>query len=479
MQQILFKGGKIVLPEKIIEADLLIREGKIEKIIERSDLYSGKNVEDGGLLIDQVEGEDVKIFDVTDKYILPGLIDVHVHFRTPGFEQKEDWFTGSKAALAGGVTTVFDMPNTNPTTIDIESLQLKREIVANTSLINYGFFVGAALDNLEKVKNLSGIAGIKIYMGSSTGNLLVKDMKSLEGFVAEAKPLLALHAESEECLEHVMADFKGDFAPKVHSSLRPPECAEKALKDLFELVLKYKKKVHICHCSSKKELDFIRTFNNELLVNTLLDGDIKNRLVSVEVTPHHLFLNDQAYEKLNNYARVNPPLRSEEDRKAMWQGIKDGIVTMIATDHAPHLKSEKEQEYLKAPSGMPGVQSMLPLLLNAANEGNLSLEDIVRLTAFNPAHRFGVKNKGMISEGFDADFVVVDLNKEQILKNEEMYSKCGWTPFDGMKIKGVVEKTFVNGELMFDQNSSGENISAKMESAYFGSAKGKEVVFFS
>jgi len=427
MTKIFLRGGKLVLPNEVRETNLLIDEGKIAFIGELDDF------------------EGVEVVDVAGKVIFPGLIDVHVHFRTPGLEYKEDWLTGSKTALAGGVTSVFDMPNTQPATTTLEILRMKKALIQTQTLINYACYLGGTADNFSIISAAEEACGIKIYMGSSTGDLLLTADEKLEEFIRDAKLPLVFHAESEACLHEVKDSFRGEFDPAAHSQLRPAKCAQEATRKILEWAKKYNKRIHLCHVSTKLEMDLVREFGLEV--------------ATAEVTPHHLFLNDDAYGSMANFARVNPPLRSEDDRDALWQGIREGLITMIATDHAPHTLEEKRQEYLQAPSGMPGLQTTLPLLLNTVFEGRLTFLDIERLCSRVPAERFGIVGKGSIEIGNDADLVIVDPTQEQILRNDDMFTKCGWTPFDGQKVHGKVEQTFVNGVKMFDaaEKTFGDN----------------------
>jgi len=424
--------AKIVTHKKIFEGNVLVKNGKIVKI-SKSALK-----------------EKVPTIDIQGMYLLPGLIDVHVHFRTPGMTEKEDWVTGSKAALAGGVTTVIDMPNTKPPTIDAASLKAKRALVKKDAMVNYGFFAGATNENVAEIKKLKGIAGVKIFMGSSTGTLLVDDKKALEKFFG-AKILCALHAEDEHCIEMAQTKYAGKNDPAVHSMVRPPECALTAVKEALHLAKKCGTRVHICHVTTEQELKIIRKF--------------KSNKVSAEVTPHHLFLNTSDYRTYGNVIKVNPPIRSMNDQVALWEGLKDGTIDMISSDHAPHLMKEKMQPYDNAPSGVPGVQTILPLMLNAVNEGKIDLEKVVELTSYNPAKRFGMKGKGEIKVGMDADLTVVDMQLYEKVCHDYLWTKVNWSPFHGWWLTGWPVMTFVNGELAYEWRDR------------FYKVKGKEITF--
>jgi dihydroorotase len=390
------------------------------------------------------------MIDAKGMIVLPGLIDVHVHFREPGDIQKEDFLTGSRAAAAGGVTTVLDMPNNKPPITNAAALEDKREL-AKKSIVNYGFYFGATSNNIDEIKKAKNIAGVKTYMGSSTGNLLVTDDSAL-GRIFSSGELIAVHAEDEEMMLKNAERYKNEHNAEIHGKVRSQECAAAAVKKAVDIAKKYNTKLHICHSSTEEEMRLIAAAK-------------KDANISCEVTPHHLFLTAAAMRKLGNFAKMNPPLRSKSDVEALWKGISRGVVDIIATDHAPHTIEEKEVDYWKAPSGVPGVETMLPLLLNAVNNNILSLQQLVKLTSENPAERFGIKNKGKIIARADADLVIVDMKKEKTIKNSEIVSKCAWTPFDGWKVKGRVIATIANGEIIY---RSGEFIEVKAKEVKYG-----------
>lgn len=420
MKKFALTNGKVVSKDRVFDATVFVVDGRVDRVGE------------GHIPV----GSGFEEIDVSGKHILPGLIDVHVHFRVPGMEEKEDWIHASKAALAGGVTTVLDMPNTNPPTVSAEALASKRALVRDKAMVNYGFYAGATVDNVRQVAKMKDIVGVKVYMGSSTGNLLVDDLGVLEKFMTETDHLLVLHAENEACIQERATQYALDDDPAVHSKIRDPECAYQAVRDALHLAKKHKRKVHLTHVSTAHELDVVRKFSSED--------------VTVDVTPHHLFLNKDDYTKYGTLLRVNPPIRDAADQVALWEGIKDGTVSMIATDHAPHLLAEKERPYHQVPSGVPGVQTILPLLLNAVNEGKLTIEKVVELCAANPAKRFGLKGKGSLEAGADADITVVDMNLQESVSRKYLWSKCGWSPFEDWDLKGWPVKTFVSGQLLYE-----------------------------
>jgi len=425
MNSLLFKNGTLVTPKGKQREDLLVKDGKIVEM--------GEGISEEG----------AKVVDCTGKFVLPGLIDVHVHLREPGGEEKEDFASGTAAAKAGGVTFVLDMPNNSPATISCTALNRKRELVADKAQVGFDLYMGATINddgttNVDEFLESEAIA-YKIYVGSSTGNLLVSQKEALEEIfekVAAEGRLICVHAEDEAIIQANMKQFKGENDPMIHGRIRSEAAAYEATKMVLHLARKYEARLHICHLSTKRELDEFAAF--------------KSDRISCEVAPHHLFLTEMELGKQGNFAKMNPPLRKEKDNKALLEGLRNGLVNIVATDHAPHLKSEKEQDYGDAPAGVPGLETMLPLLLNAVNQGELTLEDIVRLTGEEPARLFELTGKGRLEIGADADLVVVDMDEERVVENGgpgAEFTKCGWTPFAGQKLKGWPIMTIVKGEL--------------------------------
>jgi dihydroorotase len=401
-----------------------------------------------GVIVKIGENEEKEVIDCTGLTLMPGAIDGHVHFREPGGEKKEDWLTGSRSAAKGGITTVLDMPNNNPPVIDQESLDLKRER-AKKSIVNYGFHFGATTKNLDLIKNIEGIAGVKIYFGSSTGNLLVDNPDDVKKIFTEANRVFLVHAEDEKLIQSKIHDFKDLNDPLIHTDIRPPRAAIKAVRDILKLVEITKARVHFCHVSTAGELDLIA------------EAKKKGLNVTCEVSPHHLFLNSDEYHQQGNWVKMNPPLRPEEDRLALWERIKDGTIDTIATDHAPHTKEEKHLAYWDAPAGVPGVETMLPLLLNEVNKGELDLKKIIELVCENPAKIFKIKNKGKIEEGYDADLTLIDMQFEKEVMNEDLETKCGWTPFVGRNLIGWPVTTIVGGNIVYNSLEINEQFKAK------------------
>lgn len=416
MFDFVLRNAKIVKAESIVEADLGVSDGQISKI--------GRIAEDG---------EQEK--NCNGLFVLPGLIDMHVHFRDPGFTHKEDFHTGSCAAASGGVTTVIDMPNTDPPTLTLEALEQKREIAREKSIVNFGFYMGLSGNNLDEIKKAENIAGVKIFMGSTTSGLLMQDEKIIEQLFLLGK-FVMVHAEDEAIIQEHAKIYKDSQDPGVHSLIRPASAAYEASKKILHLAKKYDARVHITHVSTKEEVDELRKFAGPK--------------ITADCTPHHLYLTQSSYAELGNFVKVNPPLRTQKDSRALLKALREGVIQAVASDHAPHTKEEKQKPYQDAPSGVPGLSTMLPLLLDSVNHGELSLEAVAQFTSANPARILGIKNKGEIRKGFDADLVVVDMNKEQTVGVNGYFSKCGWSPYDGRKLKGWPIMTMVNGKIVYE-----------------------------
>jgi len=422
----LIKGGIIVNADGRYDLDLRIEGDKIIEIAKNLQLQEG----------------EIEI-DATGLLVMPGAIDPHVHFRDPGAPQKEDFRTGTEAAVAGGVTYVMDMPNTNPPTIDLESLNQKREIAKSKSLCNFGLYVGATPDNINTLVELCeqpDVVGVKVYMGSSTGNLLVDKLEYWEKIFRIPGLQVVVHAECEECILENMEKFEGLDDPQMHSVVRNNGVAEQATRKAIELGYKYGTKLHIAHMSTREELVAVKEYK-----------DKGYRNLTCEVCPHHLIFTVNDYEEKGLFLKVNPPVRSRSDRGSLWtEGIDFGYVDFVSTDHAPHTIEEKGLGYPKAPSGMPGVQEMTSLLLEEVHRDKLSLEKFVELRSASPARVFNLDGRGEIRVGNYADIVLIDFNRVWEIKKEDLKSRCGWSNYEGFKCRGQVLKTFVNGELVYN-----------------------------
>ncbi|MBT4384748.1 dihydroorotase [Candidatus Peregrinibacteria bacterium] len=382
------------------------------------------------------EGEDVRVIDGTGQFLLPGVIDAHVHFREPGASHKETWETGSKAAVLGGVTTVLDMPNNNPAITTMEHLQGKRDLVKGRSYCNYGFHFGGS-GNFAALEELEGSPAVKVYMGASTGDLLVDEPTAWEKIfeICERKNLpVIVHAENDDRIRERAKEFT------VHTEIRDCECARIATSAAVALREKIGNKLHIAHMSCKEEVEIVRANKNENL--------------SCEVCPHHLFFT--ADEMKDGFLKMNPPLRAQEDVDALWEAMKDGTVNCIATDHAPHTVEEKG--VAGPPSGVPGVEFSLPLMLDAVNAGRLELEDLARLMGSEPARIFGLSGRGVVREGMVADLVLVDMDLSRVVSKDLVQSKCGWSPYEGRHLKGWPVMTIVNGEVVMEGGELAEDL---------------------
>jgi dihydroorotase len=436
IESVLFKNIEMVLKTGVHTGDVLVQHGKIAKIGPSLPEHAEVIVKEKGLVL------------------MPGVVDPHVHFRDPGFPHKETIATGSRAAASGGVTSFLDMPNTNPLAVSREEIDRKKAIAAESSLINYGFFIGATTENLDECCKVEQVPGIKIFMGSSTGTLLVDQQTDLEPFFAKTPHLLAIHAEDEAMVLANKKKFEGSSSVFDHTRIRTPEAALKATRRAVELSKKHNKRLHICHLSTQEEADFLREAKPGSLVTT-------------EVSPQHLFLYGQElYERLGTLVQINPPIRGEaRHAEALWKALKAGVVDCIATDHAPHTLEEKAQPFGKAHSGMPGVETSFPLMLTLMNQGKCSLEDIVRWMCETPAKLFNMKHKGQISEGYDADLILVDLKAKSVIKNANQHTQVKWSAFDGWATQGLPIATFVHGQMVY------------REGQFFETIKGKAITF--
>ena len=374
-----------------------------------------------------------EIIEADGLHILPGVIDTQVHFREPGLEHKEDLETGSRAAVAGGVTAVFEMPNTKPLTTSAETLADKVRRGRHRMFCDFAFFVGATRDNVAEIpcfEKLEGSAGIKVFMGSSTGDLLVDDGVTLDKIIATISRRASFHAEDEARLKSRMhLRRKGD--PSSHPEWRDPEAALIATKRLVGFAEKHGKRVHVLHVSTAEEMEFLKDHKN---------------YATVEVTPHHLTLEGpECYERLGTYVQMNPPVRDARHRAAIWAALESGVVDVLGSDHAPHTREEKDHVYPDTHSGMTGVQTLVPIMLDHVNAGKLSLQRFVDLTSHGPQRLFGVRGKGRIAVGYDADLTVVDLKRTATITNGWIESRAAWTPYDGVKVRGWPVGTFVRG----------------------------------
>jgi dihydroorotase len=430
LASLLIRNARVALGDgALIDADVLCRDGLIERIAAAIDVAADEAIDAAGRLL------------------LPGAIDPQVHFRDPGREYKEDLASGSRAAVKGGVTSFLEMPNTDPPTVSRAALADKLARAAQKSVANYGFFIGATTDNLDELNHADKSCGIKIFMGASTGSLLVDRPQDLERIFADGDRLIAVHAEDEARIRTRKAAFAGRTDVAAHSEVRDAECARLATELALSLAVKYRRRLHILHLSTKEEVDLLRRQ--------------KPLWVTAEVIPNHLFLNVDDYARLDTLAQMNPPIRTAADNESLWAGLRDGILDFIATDHAPHTLDEKRQGYPKAPSGMPGVETSLPLMLTAMKAGRCTLAQIQKWMCHGPAMGYGIPNKGRIIEGWDADLVLVDMDTVKPVRNEDMLTKVRWSPFADRELTGWPVYTIVNGEIAWDNGRIREQVRGK------------------
>ncbi|MGA8854050.1 MAG: dihydroorotase [Christiangramia sp.] len=428
MKKVLIKNAKIVNENKIIDGDVFIEDGIISEIAES---ISAKS-------------PDVNIFDAEGTYLLPGLIDDQVHFREPGLTHKESIETGSKAAVAGGITTFFEMPNTLPQSTTIELLEEKFKIASETSYANYSFMFGGTNDNLSEIEKVDpkNVAALKLFLGSSTGNMLVDDEKVLEQIFKKSPVLIAVHCEDEETikknLEECIKRYGDDIPIELHPKIRSAEACYKSSSKAVALAKKTGARLHVFHVSTAKELSL---FSNKKA--------LKDKKITAEVCIHHLWFNDSDYAKKGTFIKWNPAVKTKKDQEALLEALNDNRLDVLATDHAPHTKEEKKNVYTKAPSGGPLVQHALPALLQMHHQGKISLEKIVEKACHNPAILFQIEKRGFIREGYKADLVLVDLNSPWAVQPDNIFSKCQWSPFEGTTFKSRVTHTFVNGKLVY------------------------------
>jgi dihydroorotase len=453
MPDILIKNTRIYYNNSLRPAEIIIEGGKITKIAK--DL--------------RVSSSDL-ILDARGALTLPAGIDVHVHFRDPGMNAKENWYTGSCAAAAGGVTTVIDQPNTIPPTTDRRSFEQKLKLAKTKSIVDFGIN-GGVTGNLEKLKELweLGVTAFgEIFMAESTGGLNI-DEETFEEALSEIKKLDSLatiHAEDEEMRLELESFLKGDVSLDYHSKVRPNACEAAAVQKALELISKIKVKSHFCHISTLEAVGMIRK------AKYLVKKDNKEPLFTSEVTPHHLFLSTRDWERLGAFGKMNPPLRGNHSIKALVNGINDGTIDMVASDHAPHLEAEKDTDIRAAPSGVPGVETLMPLMLAAVKKNILPLGQMIMLTSWNPAKAFGldIHGKGKLEVGFDADLIIVDPRELQPIKSEMLHSKARWTPFEGMDAV-FPQYTMSRGEILWAE----ESFSAKPGRGKFLEGRGKNL----
>jgi dihydroorotase len=413
-------------------------------------LIKGQYIENIGKDLSAVEADSV--IDAKGKYLLPGVIDDQVHFREPGLTHKATISTEARAGVAGGVTSFMEMPNTNPPTFTQALLEDKFQIAATTSLANHSFFIGASNDNLEEVMktDITKVCGLKIFMGSSTGNLLVDDPEKLDAFFSRFPSLIAAHCEDEQTIRNNTAIFKeryGDDVPvESHPLIRSAEACYKSSSFAVGLAKKHGTRFHILHISTAKEL--------ALFDNTI---PLEKKKITAEACIHHLWFNDADYGRLGNFIKWNPAVKTTQDQQEILKAVLDDRIDVIATDHAPHTLDEKKNPYSKAPSGGPLLQHSLTAMLEFYHQGKIKLEKVVQKMSHHPAILFQISKRGFIREGYFADLVLVDLNRPWTVSKENVLSKCGWSPFEGVMFNSSVTHTFVSGHLAYAEGNFNEN----------------------
>lgn len=430
----LIKNAQIVNESKIYKSDVLIENQIIKEIA------NNINID-----VDQ-------IIDAEGLHLLPGVIDDQVHFREPGLTHKANIYTESKAAVAGGITSFMEMPNTNPQALTEELLEDKYEIASKTSIANYSFFMGASNDNLEEVlkTNPKNVGAIKIFMGSSTGNMLVDNKAVLEEIFSKSPMLIAVHCEDEaiiqENIEKAKQQYGEDIPISEHPNIRSTEACYKSSSMAIELAKKHNTRLHIFHLSTEKEIEL---FDNNI--------PLEKKRITAEVCIHHLWFDESKYDEKGTLIKWNPAVKKESDKNALFQALLDGKLDVIATDHAPHTLEEKSNNYFNAPSGGPLVQHALPAMLEFVKNGKISLEEVVEKMCHNPAICFRVEERGYIREGYFADLVLVDLNNPWEVNKENILYKCGWSPFEGEIFNSKITHTLVNGHIAYEHGKFDES----------------------
>ena len=428
MNRILIKNAKIVNEGTIFVGDVLIEN---EFIVEIAESISAKF-------------SDCKIIDAEGNYLIPGAIDDQVHFREPGLTHKGDIESESRAAVAGGVTSYIEQPNTVPNAVTQEILEEKYKIAAEKSFANYSFMMGATNDNLTEVlkTNPKNVAGIKIFLGSSTGNMLVDNEEVLEKIFSSTPMLIAVHCEDETTIKNNLEKYKaeyGDNIPvKFHHLIRSEEACYISSSKAVALAKKTGARLHIFHLSTAKEMEL---FTNKI--------PLEQKKITAEVCIHHLWFTNEDYDTKGNFIKWNPAVKTENDRKALWEALLDDRIDVIATDHAPHTLEEKQQSYLKAPSGGPLVQHAVVAMFESHLQGKISVEKIVQKMAHNPAILFKIEKRGFIKEGYFADLAIVNSGLPWTVKKDNIFAKCGWSPFEDFTFRSRITHTFVNGQLVF------------------------------
>ena len=439
MFDLILKNGTLVNEGKIFDSDIAIKGNRIEKIAA------------------SIDAESKNVIDLNGKYVIPGLIDDQVHFREPGLTHKGEIATESRAGLAGGVTSFFEMPNVNPTTTTNENLTKKFQLASTKSVSNYSFHLGASNTNIEEIKkaDIHQAAALKVFMGASTGDMLVDDLDALDDIFNYSPLIVVTHCEDQKTVERneqlFYEKYGDEVSPEHHHLIRDVECCYLSSSLAVNLAKKYDADLHVFHLTTEKEMEHFSV------------GEADQKKITAEVCVHHMFFNDSYYAELGNQIKCNPSIKQESDRQALIKALLENKIDIIATDHAPHTWQEKSKPYPKAPAGLPLVQHGLQILMDFYHEGILSLETIVEKTSHNVAKRFQIKNRGFIREGYFADLAILDHNKPHEVSKENILYKCGWSPFEGHSFKSSIYMTIINGNVAFKEGVVSENLPFGMQ----------------
>lgn len=443
MKNILIHKAKIINEGNSFKGSVLIEGEKITKIF--------KDEVPENIL------KNAEIIDGEDKWLLPGVIDTHVHFREPGLTAKADFYTESRAAVAGGVTSIMDMPNTDPQTTTMAEIDKKIAIAESKSLVNFSCYLGATNENIDEVVNVdkNKVCGIKVFLGASTGNMRVNDPKVLERIFAESPILVATHNEDEEIISANLKKVKEELGDQpipisYHEIIRNSDACYKSTSKAIDLATRYGTRLHVLHLTTAKELAL---FSNK---------PAAEKKITAETCVGYLWFDDNDYERLNSKIKCNPAIKKEKSRVNLLKAIEMGYIDTVATDHAPHLLSEKEGDCLQAVSGFPSIQHSLPMMLNLAKKGNFTREQVVEKMCHNPAKIFNIEKRGFIRKGFFADLVLIEPNSPYTVEQKDLEYKCGWSPMEGATLNYKVCKTFVNGKLVYDEGKIDDSQKGKL-----------------
>ena len=445
MERILITGARIVNEGKVFEGNVLIGGEKIEEVFPAGSTNS---------LLEDLE--NIKLIDGRGKFLIPGIIDDQVHFREPGLTHKGDLYTESKAAVAGGVTSFMDMPNTDPKATTLGILEEKYRLASQKSLANFSFFLGATNENLEEIIKADPvrICGVKVFMGASTGNMLVDDPEVLEKIFQHSRMIIAIHSEDERIIRKNLATFREKYGEEIpveaHPMIRSEEACYTSTRRAVQLAVKHNTRLHVLHLSTAKELELFRN-----------DLPLEKKRITNEVCVHHLWFDDTDYALLGSKIKWNPAIKTQCDREELFNGLLNNKVDIIATDHAPHLLEEKQRTYLNCPSGGPLIQHSLVIMLEFSRQKKISIEKVVEKMCHAPAIVYRIRNRGFIRKGFYADLVLIDPDSPWKVAKENLLYKCGWSPFEGQLFSSRVTHTFVNGNLVYSNGKFDERIKGK------------------